>query len=286
MLALASLADYHVHTPLCRHAVGEPLEYVRAAQARGLAEIGFSDHCPMDGPEPFDDWRMLRAELPRYLEMILEARACAAPYPVRLGLECDFIAGREKWVEELAAAAPWDYLIGSVHYLAPGWDVDNPKHLSRFEASPGAVAEIWTLYWREFNACARSGLFDILAHPDLVKKFGHRPPGDLRRFYEPAIEAIVAGGSAIEISTAGLRRPVGELYPAPGFLALARAAGVPVVLSSDAHAPEEVGADFKRAAQAAGDAQTVRFEARKRTGGGTPLASGPPPEGAAPHVRR
>lgn len=251
MLPLSSLADYHVHTPLCRHAAGEPMEYVRVAQARGLAQIGFSDHCPMDGPEPFDDWRMLRSELPRYVEMILDARSQAAPYPVRLGLECDFIAGREDWIEQLAGLAPWDYLIGSVHYLAPGWDVDNPKHISRFEAAPGAVEDIWTLYWREFGRCARSGLFDILAHPDLVKKFGHRPSGDLRRFYEPAIEAIVAGGSAIELSTAGLRKPVGELYPAPDFLALACAAGIPIVISSDAHAPEEAGADFELAMKAA-----------------------------------
>lgn len=263
MLPLSSLADYHVHTPLCRHAVGEPIEYVRAAQTRGLAEIGFSDHAPMDGPEPFDDWRMLRSELARYVEMILDARAQAAPFPVRLGLECDFIAGREGWIEQLAGLAPWDYLIGSVHYLAPGWDVDNPRHLSRFEASPGAVEEIWVLYWKEFNRCARSGLFDLLAHPDLVKKFGHRPAGDLRRFYEPAIEAIVAGGAAIELSTAGLRKPVGELYPAPDFLALAQAAKIPLVISSDAHAPGEVGADFERAARALAGHGVVRFAGRK-----------------------
>lgn len=267
MLPLSSLADYHVHTPLCRHAVGEPMEYVRVAQARGLREIGFSDHCPMDGPEPFDDWRMLRSELPRYVEMILDARSQAAPFPVRLGLECDFIAGREGWIEQLAGLAPWDYLIGSVHYLAPGWDVDNPKHLSRFESSPGAVEEIWERYWREFDRCARSGLFDILAHPDLVKKFGHRPSGDLRRFYEPAIEAIVEGGSAIEISTAGLRKPVGELYPAADFLALAGAAGIPMVISSDAHAPEEVGVDFEVASEAAvsaGYRETVKMQEVKR----------------------
>lgn len=263
----SSLADYHLHTSLCRHATGEPLEYVAAAQARGLAEVGFSDHCPMPGPEPFDDWRMLRAELPRYVEMVGEAREKSAPFPVRLGLECDFIAGQEGWIEQLAALAPWDYLLGSVHYLAPGWDVDHPKHLSRFASSPGAVEEIWTSYWREFGKCARSGLFDILAHPDLVKKFGHRPAGDLRRFYEPAVEAIAAGGSSIEISTAGLRKPVCELYPAAGFLALARSAGVPVVISSDAHRPEEAGDQFAAAiaaARQAGYTETARWAGRRR----------------------
>lgn len=263
----APLADLHLHTALCHHAVGEPGEYVAAARAAGLDEVGFSDHCPMPGPEPFDDWRMSRAELPRYLEMVAAARAAAAPFPVRLGLECDFIAGQEGWVEELAGMADWDYLIGSVHYLAPGWDVDNPRHLSRFTASGSAVEDIWQRYWDTFGRCARSGLFDFLAHPDLVKKFGHRPPGDLRRFYEPAVAAMAERDVALEISTAGLRKPAGELYPAGEFLELARAAGLTVVINSDAHAPGEVAQDFPRAvdaARAAGFTATARFSRRER----------------------
>lgn len=261
------LADLHLHTPLCHHAVGSPAEYVAAARAAGLAEIGFSDHCPMPGPEPFDDWRMLRAELPRYLDMIAAAREAAAPFPVRLGLECDFIAGQEGWIEELAGMADWDYLIGSVHYLAPGWDVDNPKHLSRFTVSETAVEDIWELYWKTFARCARSGLFDFLAHPDLVKKFGHRPAGDLRRFYEPAVAAMAERGTPLELSTAGLRKPIGELYPAGEFLRLAHAAGLAVAINSDAHAPGEVGQDFPRAvaaARAAGFTATARFVRRER----------------------
>lgn len=262
------LADYHLHTPLCLHATGAPLAYVAAARAAGLAEVGFSDHCPMPGPEPFDDWRMRRADLPRYVEWVLDAREKSAPFPVRLGLECDFIAGQEAWIEELTTLAPWDYLIGSVHYLAPGWDVDNPKHLSRFAASATAVEEIWTLYWRAYERCTASGLFDFVAHPDLAKKFGFRPPGDLRRYYEPTIAAAVASGTAFEVSTAGLHKPVGELYPSADFLTMAHAAGVPVLINSDAHAPEEVGRDFDlavAAVRAAGYAETARFTGRHRT---------------------
>ena len=261
-------SDYHLHTPLCHHAVGEPLAYVAVARERGLAEIGFSDHSPMPGPEPFDDWRMARADLPRYVEMVLAAREAAAPFPVRLGLECDFIAGHERWIEELAAAAPWDYLIGSVHYLAPGWDVDNPKWIGRFTASDSAVGEIWALYWRAYERCVASGLFDFVAHPDLPKKFGHRPPGDLRRYYEGSVAAAAGGGVAVEVSTAGLHKPVGELYPSADLLATLHSAGVPVVINSDAHAPGEVGRDFDRAAaavRAAGYTHTARFAGRKRT---------------------
>ncbi len=264
---LLPLADYHMHTPLCGHATGAPSEYAAAGRAAGLAEIGFSDHCPMSGPEPFDDWRMRRADLPRYVEQILAAREEAAPFPVRLGLECEFIDGAEPWIEELAGLAPWDYFIGSVHYLAPGWDVDNPKWIGRFNASDAAVEDIWDQYWQTFARCARSGLFDLLAHPDLVKKFGHRPAGDLRRYYEPAVAALDDGGAAIEISTAGLRKPAGELYPAQDFLLLACSAGVPVVISSDAHSPAEVGQDFPQAvhaARGAGYRETVRFQNRQR----------------------
>lgn len=259
------LSDYHLHTPLCRHAVGEPSEYVAAARARGLDEIGFSDHCPMPGVEPFDDWRMRRDDLPRYLDMVLEAREKAVPFPVRLGLECDFVAGHESWIEELAGMAPWDYLIGSVHYVSPGWAVDDPQWIGKFTASGTATEEIWAAYWRAYERCIASGLFDFVAHPDLVKKFGHRPPGDLRRFYEPVVAAAAAGNVAMEVSTAGLRKPVGELYPAAGLLRMAHEAGVAVVINSDAHAPEEVGQDFDQAIAAvrtAGYAETVRFAAR------------------------
>lgn len=267
------LADYHLHTPLCHHAVGEPSEYVTAARARGLAEIGFSDHSPMPGTEPFDDWRMSRADLPRYVDMVLATREAVAPFPVRLGLECDFIPGQEAWIEQLAGMAPWDYLIGSVHYLGPGWDVDNPRWIGRFTASDGAVEEIWTLYWRTYERCVASGLFDFVAHPDLPKKFGFRPAGDLRRYYEPTVAAAARHGAVMEVSTAGLHKPVGELYPAADLLAMMREAGVPVVISSDAHAPQEVGRDFDTALAAvrtAGYLQVACFENRRRTAADLP----------------
>lgn len=259
------LCDYHTHTPLCRHAEGWPVDYARAAVERGLAELGISDHSPM--PEFFDDWRMLIGDLPRYLDSVAEARAACPQLPIRLGLEVDFIPGpgNEEWIERLAGMADWDYLIGSVHYIAPGWDVDNPKHLSRFEDRP--VAEIWELYWSAYERAIRSGRFDFMAHPDLPKKFGHRPPGDLRRFYEPSIAALAETGTAFEINTAGLRKPVGECYPSLEFLRLAREAGVGLLINSDAHAPQEVGAGFAEAAalaREAGYTETLRFEKRKR----------------------
>ncbi|MDE1170556.1 MAG: histidinol-phosphatase HisJ family protein [Verrucomicrobium sp.] len=257
-----SLFDYHTHTPLCRHAEGAPIEYVRAAQAKGLSEIGFSDHNPM--PTQFDDWRMAPDELPKYLALVEEARAAAPGYPVRLGLECDFIPGYEDHIRRLAAEAEWDYLIGSVHYLAPGWDVDGPKHVKKFTERP--VAEIWELYFAAYAKMAQSGLFDFFAHPDLVKKFGYRPEGDLSRFYGEALEAVADSGKAIEVSTAGLRKEVKEIYPSKQFLEMAFRKKIPVLINSDAHAPGDVGHAFDQAlalVKEVGYTEVVRFAGRK-----------------------
>ena len=263
---------------LCHHAVGAPLEYVAAARAAGLAEVGFSDHSPMADPEPFDDWRMPRAELPRYVDWVLEARERSAPFPVRLGLECDFIVGHEAWIEELATLAPWDYLIGSVHYLAPGWAVDDPRHISRFTASDTAAGEIWALYWREYERCVASGLFDFVAHPDLVKKFGHRPDGDLRRYYEPAIAARRRERYGHRGEHGGPAQAGGRAVPVGGVsLDGARGGGARGHQLRRARA-EEVGQDFARAAdavRAAGYTETARFAGRRRRPG-FPCRAGAP----------
>ena len=258
------LSDYHLHTPLCLHAEGHPREYAAQALALGLAEIGMSDHNPM--PAYFDDWRMLISDFPRYLEMVDEARADVPQIPIRLALECDFLAGSQSWIEKQSRMADFDYLIGAVHYIAPGWDVDNPKHLSRWRDT-GAVEHIWKQYWKLYEEMIRTQLFDIHAHPDLPKKFGLRPEGDLRRYYEPVVQALLDTKGVFEVSTAGLRKDVKEIYPSRDFLDLAFSAGVPIVISSDSHAPSEVGIHFDQAlalVREVGYRTTVRFRGRER----------------------
>lgn len=235
------------------------MDFAARAVELGLEEIGFSDHNPM--ASLFDDWRMLREELPRYLESVEEARRRFPQLPIRLGLEVDYLAGQSGWWEQLRGAAAWDYWIGSVHYLPEGWEVDHPKYLGRHRDSD--PEEFWVSYWKTYEACIRSGWFDFVGHPDLPKKFGYRPKGDLRRFYEPAIQALVDTGLAFEVNTAGLRKECRELYPASEFLQLARQAGVPVLVNSDAHAVMELGAGFGEALEslrAAGYTSVVRFE--------------------------
>lgn len=256
------LADYHLHTPLCHHATGWPVEFATRAAALGLDEIGFADHAPM--PAHFDDWRMLREELPRYFEEIEKARAAFPRLTIRLGLECDYLAGCEGWIEELRGMAEWDYFIGSVHYLPDGTGVDHPQFLSRYR--DGETQQIWDAYWPAYERAIRSGLFDFMAHPDLPKKFGFAPGGDLRRYYEPAVAALAETRTPFEINTAGWRKDCREQYPAAAFLELAARADVPLLINSDAHAVDELGAGFAEAAMLAkstGFTHTARFRSRE-----------------------
>ena len=258
------LTDYHTHTPLCLHAEGNPVEYARHAREIGLAEIGLSDHNPM--PEHYDDWRMPLTDLPRYFELVQEAREALPDYPIRLALECDHIEGYQKWIDETAAMADWDYLIGSVHYIHDGIAVDDPKHVSRWK-SASDIEHMWGMYWKLYEQMIRTRQFDFHAHPDLAKRFGLRPKGDLRRYYEPVIQALVDTSGILEVSTAGLRKDVREIYPAREMLEMAFTAGVPIVINSDAHTPGDVGKDYDKAldlARSVGYTSTVRFEKRQR----------------------
>ncbi len=258
---LSAFADYHVHTPLCRHATGWPGEFAARAVDLGLGELGFADHNPLPGY--FDDWRMLREDLPRYFEEVEKACAQFPQLTIRLGLECDYLAGREGWIEELRGLAGWDYFIGSVHYLNDGTEVDHPLALKRY--ANGETAAIWAEYWPTYERAIRSGLFDFVAHPDLPKKFGYVPAGDLRRYFEPVVAALAETRTPFEINTAGWRKQCAEQYPARQFLELAAAANVPLLINSDAHAVAELGHRLPDAAALAKDCgftHTARFARR------------------------
>lgn len=265
---VTACTDYHLHTPLCHHAEGWPTDYIAPARAAGLAEIGFSEHSPMQADD-FDDWRMRFSDLPRYRQEIDQARAQAGPdLPVRLGLECDFIdtPDQRRWLEQLRRAAPWDYWIGSVHYLDNGFPIDDPREAHQWSGAD--IDDLWQRYWRLFSTAVRTGWFSFMAHPDLIKKFGHRASGDLRRFYEPAVQALTDADVAFEFSTAGWHKPCAEAYPADPFLQLALEAGVPIVISSDAHHPDHVGRDFHRAVRHLGQlgfTRLARFARGERT---------------------
>jgi histidinol-phosphatase (PHP family) len=260
-----AVADYHMHTPLCRHAVGEPVEYARQALEVGLSEIGFSDHSPMRRDD-FDAWRMFHRDLPAYIEKVEAARKAHPGLAIKLGLEVDFLPGHEDWIRQLAREYDWDYFIGSVHYVSESWAIDDPTALSKWrERDP---LEVWTVYFERLTAAAASGLFDIIGHPDLPKKFCFVPKEDITHLYAKFLETCAAKDVAIEINTAGLRKDCKELYPTQKLLDMAAKLRVPLTFGSDAHAPAEVGMNFAEAlasARAAGFTEHCKFAKRKRT---------------------
>jgi len=242
-------------------------EYVEAALAAGLAEIGFSDHIPMYWlPEAERDpgTAMPMEELEEYVGDVLRLRERYPEIPIRLGIEADYIPGREEELARLLERYEWDYVIGSVHFIGD-WNFDHPALVNRY--AEWDISDLYARFFTLEQMAARSGLFDIMAHIDLIKKFGHRPSADLSRLYADVARAMADAGVAIELSTAGLRKPVGEVYPSPALLGECARCGVPLVISSDAHSPEEVAYEFDRAravARAAGYSQVARFAGRRR----------------------
>lgn len=260
--------DYHTHTARCGHAGGETRAYVERALAAGLREIAITDHVPLyflPGEDPDPGVAMTRAELPGYVEEVLALRnEFAGRIDVLLGLEADYAEGHEDALRAILALADWDVVLGSVHWVAGDW-IDAPGSGRRHDVEGSAF--LWTEYDRLVGKAARSGLFDVLTHLDLPKKFGHRRPAETRASEGAVVDAVRASGVAIEVSSAGLRKAVGEEYPAPPLLRALVGEGVPIVFSSDAHAPAEVawGADrIGAAARAAGARKHLSFRRRIR----------------------
>ena len=254
-----------MHTPLCRHATGEPTEYAARAVAVGLKEIGFSDHSPMR-QDDFDSWRMNFDRLGEYVAAVAQARRDHPKLIIKLGLEVDYLPGQEEWIQELAAQHPWDYFIGSVHYVSESWDIDNPQKLSEWKKRD--AYEVWSVYFERLTRAAESGLFDIIGHADLPKKFGIYPKRDCTPLFDQFLTAAAKSGVAIELNTAGLRKDCREIYPSPGIVRLAREKGVAITFGSDAHAPGEVGLNFSEAiqlARSAGYRESCEFTRRQRT---------------------
>lgn len=256
-----NLPDYHIHTPLCRHARGEPSEYKAAAAAKAIPEICFTDHVPAD--TDYDPaHRMALNDFPCYCEMIDEIQVPGKP-EVLFGVEADYYEGCKAFLSRWLPQYPFDLVLGSVHFIE-SWGFDNPD--DRYVWDSVDVTETWRRYFNLIGRLADTGLFDAVGHIDLPKKFNYRPSvAALRDMACPALDRMARSGMGLELNTAGLRKPVGEIYPSLEILNWARERAIPICFGSDAHAPEEVGEGFPEALRLAHEAgYTHYFRIRQR----------------------
>ncbi len=252
--------DSHMHTPLCKHANGEPEEYAETALHRGLKGIIFTCHSPMP-----DGWwpqvRMDISQLDDYLAMVDRTReAYAGRLDVRVGMEMDFFPGFEWWVESLNERCEFHHVLGSVHFFGTDYKTKFWK---------GDLVTFQKQYFTHLAESAETGLFDTLAHPDLVKNL--QPENYefevIAEHLGTCLDRIAATGVAMELNTSGRLKLAPEFNPGPGMLTMMRERGIPVVLGSDSHVPRRVGSDFGDALdslEAAGYSKVSHFLSRKR----------------------
>lgn len=243
------LPDYHCHTWRCGHAVGQMKEYLKVARQKGFKEVGFADHVPMYwlSPEQRDpSLAMPKEELKLYIAEINQLQAENPDMALKIGLEVDYIPDKEKEIECFLGEYSFDYLIGAVHYLN-GWGFDQTTQQIGY-AGQNPV-DIYHQYFSILKEAALSGIFDIIAHPDLIKKFNYRLVEEPVSLYLEAAKSFAQAGVCVEVNTAGLRVPAREIYPSLSFLKVCRLYGVPATVGSDAHHPDQVGFGFKEAVQ-------------------------------------
>jgi histidinol-phosphatase (PHP family) len=279
---MAFRADYHIHLENGSYTSSYLEAFAATARRRGLQEVGFSEHLhefyeghaacgrwwevepdPVDREHASSWWQQCaRSRIGDYVAFVRDADPPGLT--LRLGIEADYFPGVEESLGAFLGEHPWDYVLGSVHWLG-AWGFDWLERLHRWQGRD--VDKVYQDYIALLIQATRCGLYDVMAHPDLVKVAGHRPSFDLTPLYEEAARAFAEADVAVEVSTGGLRKPVGEIYPAEPFLRICRSYDVPITLASDAHWPKDVGADLDAAvalARRCGYTHACRFVGRRR----------------------
>ncbi len=258
------LLDYHIHLEHGPIRTDWLKQFADVASRNGIDEIGISEHIFRfyESAPMWPSWWRFPPDcsLGEYVDLI--KGASHGDIPVKLGVEAEYLDGRENEIRDFLREAPWDYVIGSVHFIGE-WCFDDLARESEWDDKD--VNEAYRDYFALLDKAIGTGLFDIIGHPDVIKVFGRRASMDLRPLYEKVADTAAAMGVAVEVSTAGLRKPVSEMYPHPDLLGAFSRRNVPIVVSSDAHYPEHVGHEFARAveyARAAGYCAVTRFDGR------------------------
>lgn len=224
--------DLHNHTPLCKHATGTPQEYVKKALEENIKYFGFSDHAPMNYDSKH---RMDFSQMREYEELILHIKhKYKDSLHILLGYEVDFLQG---YIDQRVLKSDVDYLIGSVHFIGQ-WGFDNPEFIGEYKNRD--IDKIWEEYFETIRALAKSRLFHIVGHIDLIKIFNFLPKKDIRVIAKNAIKEIKKANMSVEINAAGLRKPIKEAYPSSSIMELLSEYDIPITFGSDAHKPEQV----------------------------------------------
>ena len=242
------LADCHMHTELCGHAVGTPSEMLHAVVEAGLAGAVMTEHLPLKPELDPEGIYSMRGDVDLlYVAELRDLRFDWDDADLVIGAEADWLSVDPEWTTQSVRAAREagvEVVLGSVHFL-DGWAFDDPSYIAEWEKRD--VDQVWERYFSEWCKAASSGLFDVMSHPDLVKKFGHYASNPLD-FFDEAARVAGEAGVLVEVSTAGWRKPCNEQYPSVDFIKRLKDEGVHFTLGSDAHHPNEVGSRLDDAA--------------------------------------
>lgn len=264
------MIDYHIHTARCGHAQGQIKEYYEEACRKGLEEIGFADHFPLDllGFVPPVKVTMEGKELSEYIEDVFRLQNNSKNPKVKLGIEVDFLPGSKQIIRKEIHRYHFDYVIGSVHFLE-NWDFTNPESAHRYnKLSENEILRLYEKYYEIIEKSIKSGLFDIIGHIDVIKKFGYRPVKNIHYLLDRVSDLLREADLCMEVNTSGFYAPAEEFYPGVDMLKLCYNKRIPVTLGSDAHRPADVGRDLKKAAallKEIGYREIAVFKGRKRS---------------------
>jgi len=231
--------DYHMHSSYS-DGRSVPQDYIAPALAAGLSEIGFSEHLTLF--KDLEDWNMNPVNITPYINHLENLQSSIKTIKIKIGLEVDFFAGKEKEIFEYLRSLPLDYIIGSVHYLGEKTVDVGPEF---YEGK--SIDRLFESYFESVIAASASGLFDIMAHCDLIRIYGYKPSTDMEPLYRKLAKTMKTHNVAFEVNTNGRNRPLADFYPDRQFLHIFREENVPVCVNSDAHMPARVGQYFDEA---------------------------------------
>ncbi|AXH11385.1 histidinol-phosphate phosphatase [Halarcobacter bivalviorum] len=266
MISSKQRVDLHNHTTLCNHANGTTEEYVKRAIEVGIDTFGFADHAPMN----FDPKYRMDISQKEFYENDIKflQEKYKSKIEILLAYEVDFMQNKTLMLDEILNAKV-DYLIGSVHFIQEKnselWGFDNPEFIGKYKEKN--IDDIWADYFSVIEEMAKSKLFDVVGHFDLIKVFKYLPNKDIKLLAKKAMSEIKKANMVLEINAAGLRKPINETYPSKELLELAYEMNIPITFSSDAHEIEQIGFKYDEVSSLAkniGYTTCIKFKNREK----------------------